>query len=91
VGAVVNGHANIVPVEVRGEWVAEQAADVQDMGRRVVEVLGRDPRDVHYGADKLGRALVSTVRGLAYAGWDDVDVILGIVREEHKRAMEHLR
>lgn len=75
---------------ILGEWIVEHADNVQDMGRRVVEVLGRDPRDHHYAGDKLGHALGEAARALTLVGWTR-DELNELVRVAHEKAAESKR
>lgn len=69
--------------EVLGDWVADHAENVQDMGRRVVEVVGRNPGDHHYASNKLGYALEQCARALTLVGWT-ADELANVVREMHE-------
>jgi hypothetical protein len=74
---------------ILGAWVVQEAEHVQDMGRRVAEVLDRDPGDTHYAGSKLSSALEASVKGLVYAGTRDVDEIVSWVREWAEQANEN--
>lgn len=69
--------------DVLGGLIVARADDVEDMGHRVVEVLGRDPRDHHYAGSKLGYAMSRCAEALAMAGANE-DEIVDAVREAHR-------
>lgn len=76
--------------ELLGERVVDHAENVEDMGRRVREVLGRDPRDHHYAGDKLGYALAECVRVLTIVGWT-LDEITELVETANRKERDYLR
>jgi hypothetical protein len=72
--------------EVLGGWIADAADDVRDLGRRVVEVLTRNPRDRHYAAAKMASALRRAVEIMVYAGCSE-DELLELVRDARQTAL----
>jgi uncharacterized protein YcaQ len=74
----------------RYHWLHDQAAEVADMGKRVVEVLARQPTDTMYASNKMRVALRASVEALTFAGAGDLEQILEIVREAHQEASEAL-
>jgi hypothetical protein len=73
-------------VEVLGGWMANAADSVRDMGRRVDEVLTRDPRDHHYAGSKMAYALRRAVEIMVYAGWSEDD-LLELVHDARQTAL----
>jgi hypothetical protein len=74
--------------EVLGGRMADAADDVRDMGRRVEEVLTRDPRDHHYAGTKMAYALRRAIEILVYADWSE-DELLELVRDARQTALRH--
>jgi hypothetical protein len=74
--------------EVLGGWIVDAADDVLDMGKRVVEVLGRNPRDHHYAGEKMHHALRRAAEVMTYAGWTEEE-LLALVREAYERALRN--
>ncbi len=72
--------------EVLGSWMANAADDIRDMGRRVQEVLTRDPRDHHYAATKTTHALHKAVEIMVYANSSE-DELLELVRDAQQTAL----
>jgi hypothetical protein len=72
--------------EVLGGWMADAADDVRDMGRRVEEVLTRDPRDHHYAGSKMAHALRRSVEIMVYANWSE-DELLELARDARQTAV----
>lgn len=72
--------------EVLGSWMANAADDIRDMGRRVQEVLTRDPRDHHYAATKMTHALLKAVEIMVYANSSE-DELLELVRDAQQTAL----
>jgi hypothetical protein len=77
-------------LDARYHWLHNQASTVADMGRRVVEVLDRQPNDTMYAGNKMTVALEAAAQALVFAGRGDLDELLKIVREAHTEASEAL-
>jgi hypothetical protein len=76
--------------EALGGWMASDADNVRDMGRRVDEVLTDNPRDHHYAGSKMAAALGSAVSVMTYAGYSE-DEMLELLRDAHERALRNMR
>lgn len=74
--------------EVLGSWLVNHAENVEDMGRRVAGVLGRNPRDHHYASNKLRYALENAAKALALTDWKLGDII-EVVRDAHESALRN--
>jgi hypothetical protein len=79
--------------DVLGQWIAQYAENVQDMGRRVAEVLGGDPRDHHYAASKLSSAVTDAVKALTLAGLTEQELIelVSFAHDDGRRYKQDLR
>jgi hypothetical protein len=76
--------------DVLGQWIAQYAEQVEDMGHRVAGVLGQDPRDHHYAGNKLGYAIGEAAKALTLAGWS-ADQLIELVRDGHDAGMRYKR
>src|SRR5450755_4743446 len=69
--------------EILGDWIVQYAENVEDMGPRVAEVLGRNPNDHHYAGSKLSYALIEGTKALALVGWKE-DELLELVQAAYE-------
>jgi len=73
---------------VLGNLIVSRADDVEDMARRVVDVLGGNPRDHHYAVSKLSYAMTRCAEALAIAGWTEAEIVTPRLTTVHQPLAE---
>ena len=74
--------------EILGDWIVQYAENVEDMGHRVAEVLGRNPNDHHYAGSKLSHVLIDGTKALALVGWKE-DELLELVQAAYETGVRY--